>query len=86
MFRTIDGGEEMYLLSALGCYDLLHEPCLVIDMGGGSTEIGFVEQHLTSVKANDWVSLPYGLLSFNTKSAYPLMDITSFTKICFCST
>lgn len=69
LFRISDPGEEI-MFSACGCKDIfLQGLSFVMDMGGGSTEIGLFERSKDSIKMLDWISLPYGLFYFGALDA-----------------
>lgn len=60
--------EEEAKLSLLGCAPLLDHTkkrALVFDIGGGSTEVMWVETNLQEPKIIDWLSLPVGVVTFS---------------------
>lgn len=75
-FHVIDAGDEIFL-AALGCFELLEPDTVVVDMGGGSTEIGCISKQNSTATLQDWISLPYGLFSFNDTSLYPLVETSA---------
>ena len=79
-FRIIDPGEEI-ALTALGCKEhALNEPFFVVDMGGGSTEIGLfgAKEQLYLL---DWISLPCGLFFFHGRHSQPPMPIDAHKSL-----
>lgn len=67
-FRIIDPGEEI-MLSAFGCRDiLLNGHSFVMDMGGGSTEVGLFYKQDAQIDMLGWVSLPCGLFFFSGRN------------------
>ncbi len=53
-------------LAVLGCHVLLepgHEPALIFDIGGGSTELVLIESTDTVPRILDWQSVPWGVVS-----------------------
>ena len=70
IFRISDPGEEV-MFSAVGCRDiLLEEASFLMDMGGGSTEIGLFNKNRNVIQMLNWISLPYGLFYFGTNFDY----------------
>ena len=64
-FYVCDPGEEI-MFSAYGCRDIMvHQLSFVMDMGGGSTEIGLFQKNQESLSMLKWISLPYGLFYFD---------------------
>ncbi|MDE2339761.1 MAG: Ppx/GppA family phosphatase, partial [Alphaproteobacteria bacterium] len=62
----IINSEEEARLAVIGCYSLLppgDEPALIFDIGGGSTELVFVDttQHMPRIL--NWCSLPWGVVN-----------------------
>ena len=63
--KVCDPSEEI-ILSAYGSEDVfVNKYSFLMDMGGGSTEIGLVEKSKSELKLIDWISLPYGLFYFS---------------------
>jgi exopolyphosphatase/pppGpp-phosphohydrolase len=70
IFRISDPGEEV-MFSAVGCRDILLEgTSFLMDMGGGSTEIGLFSKNRNVIQMLNWISLPYGLFYFGTTFDY----------------
>ena len=72
----IISAREEARLAVLGCHVLLepdHEPALVFDIGGGSTELVLVESTGTVPRIVDWQSVPWGVVSL-TESCGPEGD------------
>ena len=66
VFCISDPGEEV-MFSAIGCRDMLLEGhSFLMDMGGGSTELGLFKKTKNVIEMVDWISLPYGLFYFGT--------------------
>ena len=68
-FYICDPGEEI-MFSACGCRDIFADRySFVMDMGGGSTEIGLFEKVGGQITMLKWISLPYGLFYFEAQPA-----------------
>jgi exopolyphosphatase/guanosine-5'-triphosphate,3'-diphosphate pyrophosphatase len=53
-------------LAVLGCHALLEPgdgPALIFDIGGGSTELVLVDSSGSTPKIDDWLSVPWGVVS-----------------------
>lgn len=62
----IISAREEARLAVLGCHVLLepgHEPALIFDIGGGSTELVLIESTGTVPQILDWQSVPWGVVS-----------------------
>lgn len=62
---VIDAAEEARL-AVLGCHSLLEPgdgPALIFDIGGGSTELMLVGEADGRVRIDDWISIPWGVVS-----------------------
>ena len=62
---VIDAAEEARL-AVLGCHSLLEPgdgPALIFDIGGGSTELMLIAQRGGDVRIDDWISIPWGVVS-----------------------
>ena len=62
---VIDAAEEARL-AVLGCHSLLEPgdgPALIFDIGGGSTELMLVGEAGGQVRIDDWISIPWGVVS-----------------------
>ena len=62
---VIHAAEEARL-AVLGCHSLLEPgdgPALIFDIGGGSTELMLVGDHDGQVRIEDWISIPWGVVS-----------------------
>lgn len=62
---VIDAAEEARL-AVLGCHSLLEPgdgPALIFDIGGGSTELMLVGQRDDDICIEDWISIPWGVVS-----------------------
>ncbi len=69
-FRICFPDEEI-MFSGYGSMHLTKEKQVVVmDMGGGSTEIGLFKTHV-GVAIDSYLSLPYGLFYFNTNNFIP---------------
>lgn len=65
LLDVIDPGEEARL-AVLGCHSVLEAgdgPALIFDIGGGSTEVMLVSDSAGRVTIEDWVSVPWGVVS-----------------------
>ena len=65
LLDVIDPSEEARL-AVLGCHSLLEPgdgPALIFDIGGGSTELMLVGETDGGVTIEDWVSIPWGVVS-----------------------
>jgi exopolyphosphatase/pppGpp-phosphohydrolase len=72
-FRIIDPGEEVSL-TAIGCKNSLpNQTFFIVDMGGGSTEIGLFTKKEGELL--DWISIPCGLFFFHTRQDHSLIPI-----------
>lgn len=72
---VIDPQEEARL-AVLGCHSVLEDgdgPALIFDIGGGSTELMLIGNHQGRVLIDDWVSIPWGVVSL-TEYAAPASD------------
>lgn len=70
--KICDPSEEI-ALSSYGCEDVfVSKYSFLIDMGGGSTEIGLCEKSKTGLRILDWISLPYGLFYFSEDVVKPI--------------
>jgi exopolyphosphatase / guanosine-5'-triphosphate,3'-diphosphate pyrophosphatase len=73
---VIDPSEEARL-AVLGCHSLLEPgdgPALIFDIGGGSTELMLVGETDNGVTIEDWVSIPWGVVSLTEYA--PVADDT----------
>jgi exopolyphosphatase / guanosine-5'-triphosphate,3'-diphosphate pyrophosphatase len=62
---VIDAAEEARL-AVLGCHSLLEPgdgPALIFDIGGGSTELMLIGNIGGQVRIDDWISIPWGVVS-----------------------
>jgi exopolyphosphatase / guanosine-5'-triphosphate,3'-diphosphate pyrophosphatase len=62
---VIDAAEEARL-AVLGCHSLLEPgdgPALIFDIGGGSTELMLVGDDGGQMRIEDWISIPWGVVS-----------------------
>ncbi len=77
-FRIIDPGEEIFL-AARGCSDVMPSTlCIVIDMGGCSTEIALCQNYGNcDIEIKEWISLPYGIFSVQNLQEYPFLSTAS---------
>lgn len=63
--------DEEIMFSGYGSSHLINNSqVLIMDMGGGSTEIGLFTKN-TDMILNSYLSLPYGLFYFSTKTGLP---------------
>lgn len=65
LLDVIDAAEEARL-AVLGCHSLLEAgegPALIFDIGGGSTELMLIGESGGRVAIDDWVSIPWGVVS-----------------------
>lgn len=70
--KICDPSEEI-TLSSYGCEDVfVSRYAFLIDMGGGSTEIGLCEKSRGILRTIDWISLPYGLFYFAEDVVKPI--------------
>jgi exopolyphosphatase/guanosine-5'-triphosphate,3'-diphosphate pyrophosphatase len=73
-FKIVDPGEEI-MMSGLGALDVMPNGFnLVMDMGGGSTEIGLFHKEKNNLELMQWTSIPCGLFFFSVprKSTQPI--------------
>jgi exopolyphosphatase / guanosine-5'-triphosphate,3'-diphosphate pyrophosphatase len=76
LLDVIDPAEEARL-AVLGCHSLLEDgdgPALIFDIGGGSTELMLVGNRDCRVTIEDWVSIPWGVVSLTEYA--PVADDT----------
>ena len=73
-FKIVDPGEEI-MMSGFGTMDVMPNGFnLVMDMGGGSTEIGLFHKEKGNLELLHWTSIPCGLFFFSVprKSNQPI--------------
>ncbi len=78
--RIIDAEEEA-ALSVEGCRNLLdarHEAALVIDVGGGSTELSWMRREGQGFRTVAWMSAPVGVVTLAEAHPEPTGNLTAW--------
>lgn len=75
IYLDIITAAEEARLAVLGCHNLMEPgegPALIFDIGGGSTELMYVDVSDNDVVIRDWISAPWGVVSLTEHA--PLAD------------
>ena len=87
-FDVLSPAEEA-ALALRGCHDLLDakkSAALIIDIGGGSTELNWVRIHTkkegrVQAESTAWVSLPFGVVSLSERYGGREMSLSTYREI-----